>query len=146
MENKSLLLICLISLIFVSCKHISNLEKFPDTTLIDKNLVRNVSTKTDVEKLLGIPNGTGGAILPGFGENSEILDSYESWYYENISTKELDKQARFEGAWIQPNINEDPNRKIMYLESKQQILVVFFKKDKFYGYFWTSNDKKIDIE
>jgi hypothetical protein len=100
---------------------------FPNTQLIEKNLVRNISTRADVQKLLGIPTGGGGAILPGFGENSEVVEPYDVWYYEDVKTK-----------------NSKIKDGIMTMDMGQQILMIFFKGDKFYGYFWTSNESTID--
>jgi hypothetical protein len=95
---------------------------FPNTQLIEKNLLRGVSTRTDVQRMLGIPTGGGDAILPGFGQNSEILARYDVWYYEDVNTK-----------------NSKIKDGIMTMDMNQQILMIFFKGDKFYGYFWTSN-------
>ena len=100
---------------------------FPNTQLIEKNLVRGISTRADVQKLLGIPTGGGGAILPGFGEKSEVIEPYDLWYYEDINTK----NSKFKDG-------------IMTMDMSQQILMIFFKGDKFYGYFWTSNESTID--
>ena len=99
---------------------------FPNTQLIEKNLVRGVSTRADVQKLLGIPTGGGGARLPGFGENSEVVEPYDVWYYEDINTK-----------------NSKIKDGIMTMDMSQQILTIFFKGDKFYGYFWTSNESTV---
>jgi len=100
---------------------------FPDTQLIEKNLVRNISTRSDVQKLLGIPSGGGGAILPGFGENSETPETYDLWYYEDFNT-----------------YNTKMKDGVMTMDMSQQILAIFFKGDKFYGYFWTSKESTFE--
>jgi hypothetical protein len=100
---------------------------FPNTQLIEKNLVRGMSTRVDVQKLLGIPTGGGGAVLPGFGDNREVIEPYDVWYYEDVNTK-----------------NTNFKDGIMTMDMSQQILMIFFKGDKFYGYFWTSNESTVD--
>lgn len=95
---------------------------FPDAGLVEHSLVRGESTRADVQRLLGIPNGGGGALLPGYGADSENLEPYDIWYYEDIETGEMKSK---EGAMI--------------MDLRQQILMIFFKEDKFHGYFWTSN-------
>lgn len=100
---------------------------FPDAQAVEKGLVRGESTRADVQKLLGIPTGAGGAMLPGFGENSEVVESYDVWYYEDVETE---------------NIKSEDG--IMVMDMRQQILVIFFKGDRFHGYFWTSNEVIVD--
>ena len=100
---------------------------FPNVQAIEKGLVRDESTRVDVQKLLGVPTGAGGAMLPGFGENSEVVEPYDLWYYEDIETGNF----KSEGG-------------IMIMDMSQQILVIFFKGDRFHGYFWTSNEAIID--
>jgi len=100
---------------------------FPNTQLIENNLVRGISTRADVQKLLGIPTGGGGALLPGFGENREVVEPYDVWYYEDVNTK---------NSYIIDGV--------MTIDMKQQILMIFFKGDKFYGYFWTRNESTLD--
>lgn len=100
---------------------------FPNTQAIEKGLVRGKSTRADVQKLLGIPTGAGGAMLPGFGENSEVVDPYDVWYYEDLETGNFKSE---EG--------------VMVMDMRQQILIIFFKGDRFHGYFWTSNDEMAD--
>jgi len=95
---------------------------FPNAMAIDAQLKRGVSTKTDVQRVLGVPNGSGGALLPGYGERSEQVDRYQLWYYEDIEVTEL----KGEGD-------------VLNMKLRQQILAVFFKGEVFHGYFWTSN-------
>lgn len=95
---------------------------FPKAASIESQLKRGVSTKADVQRVLGIPNGSGGALLPGFGARSEQLDAYQLWYFEDIEITDM-KQV------------DD----VINMKMRQQILAIFFKDEVFHGYFWTSN-------
>lgn len=95
---------------------------FPKAQEIERQLVRGVSTKADVQKLLGIPSGSGEAILPGYGDKAATLEPYQIWYYEDIETGEMTSKDG-----------------VMNITLRNQILLVFFKEDKFHGFFWTSN-------
>ncbi len=95
---------------------------FPNATVIQAQLKRGVSTKDDVQRILGVPNGSGGALLPGVGERSEQVDSYQIWYYEDIEITDIKGEGN-----------------ILNMKMRQQILAVFFKGEVFHGYFWTSN-------
>jgi len=95
---------------------------FPKATAIEAQLKRGVSTRADVQRVLGVPNGSGGALLPGFGARSEQLDAYQLWYYEDIEITEMKSQGE-----------------VLNMKMRQQILAVFFKDEVFHGYFWTSN-------
>lgn len=96
---------------------------FPNAQAIETELIRGKSTRADVQKLLGIPNGAGGAMLPGFGDNSEVVEPYDVWYYEDIESGDFKSEES-----------------VLMMDLRQQILVIFFKGDKFHGYFWTSNE------
>jgi len=95
---------------------------FPNVQTIEGNLIRGKSTRSDVQKLLGIPTGAGGAMLPGFGDNSEIVEPFDVWYYEDIETGKFRSE-----------------KGVLVMDMRQQLIVIFFKGDKFHGYFWTSN-------
>ncbi|HSH07634.1 MAG TPA: hypothetical protein VLA41_08235 [Burkholderiales bacterium] len=95
---------------------------FPKVGEIEKQLKRGASTKADVRRILGVPNGTGGALLPGFGDRRNTLDAYKIWYYEDI---ELTAGTS--------------DQDVARINMRQQILGVFFKGEVFYGYVWTSN-------
>jgi len=95
---------------------------FPNTELIESQLKRGVSTKGDIQRVLGIPNGAGGALLPGYGDKSTVVEPYQIWYYEDIETTDV------KSGEVGMNIT-----------LRQQILVVYFKGEIFHGYFWTSN-------
>ena len=96
---------------------------FPKVQEIEKQLKRGVSTKADVQRVLGVPNGDGAALLPGFGDRSQTLDAYRVWFYQDI---EMTNVKAAEG--------------LARMDMRQQILAVFFKGEVFHGYFWTSND------
>lgn len=101
---------------------------FPKVEKIETQLKRGVSTKADVQRLLGIPNGSGGALLPGFGDNSAVLESYQVWYYEDLKTTGYKS-------------GEDG----LEISLRQQILLVLFKGEIFHGYFWTSNSDVAEV-
>ena len=90
---------------------------FPDTTRLDAQLKRGASTKTDVERLLGLPSGQGGALLPPQHKTHEI------WYYEEQQIKKITGEGRG----------------VLRLDFQQRILLVFFEKGVFDGYIWFSN-------
>ena len=95
---------------------------FPKVGAIETQLKRGVSTKADVQRLLGVPNGSGGALLPGYGDKSQQLEPYQIWYYEDVEVTGTKAEER-----------------LMTMNMRQQILVVFFRGELFHGYFWTSN-------
>lgn len=95
---------------------------FPDARAIETRLKRGVSTKSDVQRVLGVPTGAGGALLPGFGTESEKLAAYQIWYYEDIELTDIKGEER-----------------VLTMKMRQQILAVFFRGEVFHGYFWTSN-------
>lgn len=96
---------------------------FPKVGAIETQLKRGVSSKNDVRRLLGVPNGSGGALLPGFGERRETLDAYQIWFYQDVEmTESKATQDRVQ------------------MDMRQQILAVFFKGEVFHGYFWTSTE------
>jgi hypothetical protein len=101
---------------------------FPDPRPIEHKLVRGESTQADVKRLIGIPSGGGGALLPGYGDKRETLEPYDVWYYEDVGYD----MSSGEGA--------------MVMDMRQQILMIFFKGGKFHGYFWTSNTGTVEAE
>ena len=80
------------------------------------SLERGVATRRDVQRLLGAPDGSGHALLPG---DDTPLDL---WYYEDLSITDVKQVAGgFRGR------------------VRQQILLVSFRGDAFEGYMWWSN-------
>lgn len=98
---------------------------FPDTGLIEQQLKRGISTKADVQRLLGVPNGTGGGdMAPSgvLGASPLGAGPREIWYYDDIEITDMKSGA---GA--------------ITMNMRQQILLVFFKGEVFDGYLWTTN-------
>lgn len=98
---------------------------FPNTNVIEQQLKRGISTKVDAQRLLGVPNGTGGSnwlrppgtSVPPLGEGPR-----EIWFYDDVEVADMKSG---DGA--------------IAMKLRQQILLVFFKGDIFDGYVWTSN-------
>ncbi|MEW6688769.1 MAG: hypothetical protein AB1452_06710 [Pseudomonadota bacterium] len=98
---------------------------FPRTDSIEKQLRRGASTRADVQRLLGVPNGAGrgdmarpaGMATPPMGDGPR-----EIWFYDDVEVTDM---------------KSDESAVTMKL--RQQILLVFFKGDIFDGYLWTSN-------
>lgn len=109
---------------------------FRATQTIETQLKRGVSTKADVQKLLGVPNGSGAAVLPSLAFNRERVvkaseagvssapdfGQREIWYYEDVAMTDMKSTS----AGYVANL-------------RQQILLVFFMGDVFDGYLWTTN-------
>ena len=90
---------------------------FRNAAVVLTQLRRGVSSKADVQKLLGVPNGHGAALFrnaPG--------GPREIWYYEDVEA--TDAAARND---------------VITMKLRQQIVAIFFKGDVFDGYLWTSN-------
>ena len=119
---------CTALALFISPVHAQTVGTgaFVKTAAIDKELRRGVSTKTDVQKLLGIPSGTGQLnwMLPP-GESPPPLGAgpRNIWFYNDITATDMEQ-------------SEDG---VITMKSRMQILLVFFKGDLFDGYLWTSN-------
>ncbi len=90
---------------------------FTQVGRIQGELTRGVSTKMDVQRLLGTPKGSGGAVLPTDSRPREV------WYYEDIEMLKIKSEK------------EGPMRADM----RQQILLIFFEKGVFDGFMWWSN-------
>jgi len=90
---------------------------FARTDRIDAELRRGVSTKSDVERVLGKPNGTGGTFMP-----PTQTKAGEVWVYYNSQT----------GA---PRISVSRPIKVE-VDSRAQMIMVFFDGDTFDGYLW----------
>lgn len=90
---------------------------FRNAADVPTKLQRGVSTKTDVQALLGVPNGGGSSLFRNVAGGPR-----EIWYYEDIETVDYASRS---------------GRLVMTL--RQQLLLVFFKGDRFDGYLWTTN-------
>jgi hypothetical protein len=90
---------------------------FTQVSLVDKELRRGVSTKMDAQRILGAPNGFGGALFPTDTHQQEV------WYYDDIEA--TDYKGGPDG--------------VMEVKVRQQILLVFFKGGLYDGFMWYSN-------
>ncbi len=84
---------------------------------IEKELHRGVSTKMDVQRVLGTPKGYGSMAFPQDRRELEV------WYYEDIEL--TDARGAGEG--------------LIRAEVRQQILLVTFDKSKLDGFIWFTN-------
>lgn len=91
---------------------------------IEEELQRGVSTKADVERILGKPNGSGAAflagvefVLTGAGEKHDTI-----WVYENHEANVIDSKGG-----------------VLRLHLRMQYLTIYFRGDRFDGFFWFSN-------
>jgi len=90
---------------------------FTQVSLVDRELRRGVSTKMDVQRMLGAPNGFGGAVFPTDTHQQEV------WYYDDIEA--TDYKTEPDG--------------FMKVSVRQQILLIFFKGGLYDGFMWYSN-------
>jgi hypothetical protein len=103
---------------------------------IETRLKRGVSTKADVQKLLGVPNGSGAALLPSLAfDRARVVKAAnagssppadfvqrEIWFYEDIEMTEMKPSGTGYAATM-----------------RQQLLMILFAGDLFDGFFWTTN-------
>lgn len=106
----------LAALLVAGCAAKGTTGAFTQTSRIASELKRGVSTRMDVQRVLGIPNGSGNAVFPTDPRPREV------WFYDDIEVT----NARSEADIIRANI-------------RQQILLVFFEKGVFDGFMWFSN-------
>ena len=91
---------------------------------LDSALQRGVTTKADVRKAFGVPNGSGAAQFFTLGG-----DRREIWYYEDIAAT---------GATSAEGV--------MNIQMRQQLLIVMFKAERVDGYLWTSNSGTAEVK
>ena len=91
-------------------------DEFPDVDRIESDLVRGASTKQDVRRLLGLPDGIGSAMFPPAHQRHRV------WFYEDIEVTGMTSEV-------------DATR----LGIRMDILVVFFLGDVFDGFSWASS-------
>jgi hypothetical protein len=84
----------------------------PDIRLMDTDLRPGVSTKADVQALLGKPNGYGGAVLPTDPRPHDV------WFYNLI---EVSVQASKGGG---------------RMDAQMDVLLIFFEKEVYDGHMW----------
>lgn len=90
----------------------SRTGSIPDIHLIDTVLHAGVSTKEDVQALLGKPNGYGGAVLP----TGHI--PHDIWFYNLI-----EGSVQRSGGAGRMNI-------------QMEVLLIFFEKEVYDGHMW----------
>jgi hypothetical protein len=97
---------------------------FQEVAQLENTLKRGVSTKVDVEQLLGKPNGHGHSYLhvaPG-----QKQKPHEVWYYEDIEAINM----------------QSPERNVFVVDTRQQIILIFFDQEKYDGFMWYTNAGK----
>ena len=109
-------------LLLLGCAPKVTTGAFTNVSSLDQQLKRGVSTKMEVQKLLGAPNGFGSSVVPTDPRPREV------WYYEDIEGTDYKSE---EG--------------IVTMNMRQQILLVFFEKGVLEGYMWTSNSGKGEV-
>jgi hypothetical protein len=87
---------------------------------IGTELHRGVSTKADVERLLGKPNGRGMTLLPTQDSAREL------WTYMDMQTGDAKSEGRAMGVAT------------VRLDMRAQEIYVFFDGDRFDGYLWAT--------
>lgn len=107
------------------------LGPFLKLSAVETDLKKGISTKTDVRRILGSPQGFGSALLP------TSPTEYEVWFYENIETSHIEYQT---------NANKpgtiSMKRATITMDVDQKMLLVFFSKDLFDGFFWFTTTAK----
>ena len=109
-------------LLLLGCATKATTGAFTNVSNMDQQLKRGVSTKMEVQRLLGAPNGFGSSVLPTDPRSREV------WYYEDIEGTDYKSE---EG--------------IVTMNMRQQILLIFFEKGVLDGYMWTSNSGKGEV-
>ena len=105
---------------------------FANTSAIEKQLRRGDARKADVQRVLGVPNGTGRAdMLPYAALQSASLGQgpREIWFYDDIEVTDMTS-----------------NQGVVTMKVRQQILLVFFRGDLFDGFLWTTNALRPMVE
>lgn len=94
---------------------------FRDAGAIGTTLTRGVASKADVQKLLGVPNGYGSSLfinVPG--------GPRDIWYYEDVAVEGMRSE-----------------RDVLKADVRLQMMLIFFKGDRFDGYLWTTNSAPV---
>ena len=86
---------------------------FLKLSAIETELKKGVSTKMDVQRIMGSPQGLGGAVFPVTAEEHEV------WYYQNIQIDNIVSQQSY-----------------ITMDMHQKVLLVFFSKGLFDGFLW----------
>lgn len=86
---------------------------FLKVSALEVELKKGISTKMDVQRIFGAPQGFGGAVFPITAEEHEI------WFYQNIEFGNIKSQQTYTS-----------------LEMDQKVLLIFFTKGLFDGFLW----------
>lgn len=116
---EGLVLVCVMAL--TACAEAppghSTVEAFRDTGQLERALVKGVSSRDDIKRVLGEPTGAGAVFLASVQQSpGEIM------FYQDI---ELTDVKSSQGQ--------------LDLKVRQQILVVFIRDQGFDGFMWFSN-------
>ena len=98
--------------------------RFPEVNRIERELRRGVSTKLDVQGMLGIPRRYGSSILPG------DLKPREVWFYDDIVITGTQPEG---GGFVRAKMRE-------------QVLIVFFDENSFDGFMWFSTEALATVQ
>jgi hypothetical protein len=111
-----LVLAILVGSLVAGCAAQATTGAFTQTNRIESELKQGISTKMDVQRVLGTPKGSGNAVFPIDPRPREV------WYYQDIEMTDATSEAG-----------------IFRVNVRQQILLVFFEKGVFDGFMWWSN-------
>lgn len=117
-------IIPILMLVWMSTAHTANKivqGPFFDVSAIETKLKKGVSTKVDVQQVLGKPQGMGGAVFPVSTVQHDV------WYYENIKVDNIVSKQSY-----------------ITLDMHQKVLLVFFSKGIFDGFLWFNGTIKGD--
>lgn len=103
---------------------------FTQLSRLESELQRGMSTKMDVQRVLGAPDGFGNAVLPVGVKMSFDPKPREVWYYSDIELTGMKGEG---GGVIRVNV-------------RQQILLVYFDEGVFDGFMWFSNAGAAEVE
>ncbi len=96
----------------------------PSMEPLKSDLVRGVSTRADVQRLLGEPSGNGSSVLP------PDLSARDVWFYQEVKVEDFKTEKAGSGVHAETYIRANIT---------QKILLVFFKGELYDGYMWYSN-------
>lgn len=113
--------LALLSALASGCAQGVTARVFPEVGRIERELKPGVSTKADVEKVLGTRKGVGNAVLPADPR------PYEIWDYSDIEA--TGRREIYVGLMTQS----------FEVDLRQQVLWVFVDKEVFDGFVWWSN-------
>jgi len=123
-HSLSLVLAFLASVLVAGCAASQKVTTgaFVQVNLLDTEFRRGVSTKMDVQRVLGAPKGFGSAVLPTDPNPREV------WFYDDIELTDFKSEGQ---GMLRVNV-------------RQQVLLVFFEKGVFDGFMWFSNAGKAE--